>query len=248
MIKEIKDLREKNSWVDLILKAIRTSEGGEIIERLRNGESYETISQSLRTNPFPGFPSLSPNSQLQLTRAIAEYGMDMEGERTAGNLIPGHGWTSVTHNQDLIDHLLALYFTWVHPVHMLFSETHFMASFKNRSDLYCTKALVNTILAMGCHLFQVGDDQSVWQGVDPNVLREKFMEEARSLIPQDERPKMTTIQSFAIMFLVDLATGKGSRASHYLRLAADALNTRLEFHYSTEAMEVTRWGIYSLNV
>ncbi|MCJ1388678.1 hypothetical protein MMC18_001527 [Xylographa bjoerkii] len=248
MIREIKELREKNTWVDQILKAIRTSEGGEILKRLKNGETYEAISQSLERPPFPGFASLSPKSQIQLTKAIAEFGMDLAGERNAGALVEGHGWTNVTHNEDLIDHLLALYFTWVHPVYMIFSENHFMASFKNRSDLYCTKALVSAILAMACHLFDVGDDASLWPGVDPEYLRSRFLDEARTLLPKDDRPKMTTIQTLALIFLVELGNGRGSRASHYIRLAADSLTTRLEHHYSTEAMEITRWGIYSLNV
>ena len=248
MIQEIKELREKNTWVDLILKAIRTSEGGEILKRLKNGETYDVISQSLERPPFPGFSSLSPKSQVQLTKAIAEFRMDLEGERNAGDLVEGHGWTNVTHNEDLIDHLLALYFTWVHPVYMIFSENHFMASFKNRSDLYCTKALVNAILAMACHLYDEDDDASLWPGVDPEYLRSRFLDEARTLLPQDDQPKMTTIQTLALVFLVELGNGKGSRASHYIRLAADSLNTRLEQNYSTEAMEITRWGIYSLNV
>ncbi|MCJ1320984.1 hypothetical protein MMC15_006325 [Xylographa vitiligo] len=248
MIQEIKELREKNTWVDLILKAIRTSEGGEILKRLKNGETYDVISQSLERPPFPGFSSLSPKSQVQLTKAIAEFRMDLEGERNAGDLVEGHGWTNVTHNEDLIDHLLALYFTWVHPVYMIFSENHFMASFKNRSDLYCTKALVNAILAMACHLYDEDDDASLWPGVDPEYLRSRFLDEARTLLPQDDQPKMTTIQTLALVFLVELGNGKGSRASHYIRLAADSLNTRLEQNYSTEAMEITRRGIYSLNV
>ena len=248
MIREITELREKNTWVELILKAIQTSEGGQILKRLKNGETYQAISQSLERPPFPGFASLSPKSQLQITKAIAEFGMDLAGERNAGDLVDRHGWTNVTHDADLIDHLLALYFTWIHPVYMIFSENHFMASFKNRSDLYCTKALVSAILAMACHLFDIGDDASAWPGVDAEYLRLRFLDEARTLLPQDERPKMTTIQTLALIFLGELGSGQGSRATHYIRLAADSMNTRLEHHYSTEAMEITRWGIYSLNV
>lgn len=248
MIKEIRDLREKSTLVELIVKAIRTSEGPEVLRRVKNGESYGTISDSLQQPLFPGYPSMSAESRVQLIKAVAEYKMDMEGERYGGKLIEGHSWTNVTQRQDLIDHLIALYFTWVHPVHMLLSENHFMASFKNRSDLYCTKPLVSVILAMACQLFSIGDDASLWPGVDPESLERRFLEEARTLLPQDDCPKMTTVQTLAIMFLVELGSGKGAKASHYLRLAVDSLSTRLEHHYSTEAMEITRWGIYSLNV
>ncbi|MCJ1474016.1 hypothetical protein MMC13_002674 [Lambiella insularis] len=248
MINEIKELREKNTWVDFIIKAIHTNEGPGILRRIKNGESYEGVSGSLKQPLFPGYSSMSIDSRVRLIKAITEFEMDMEGERDSGKLIEGHGWTNVTQNEDLIDHLLALYFTWVHPVHMLFSEIHFIASFKNCSDLYCTNALVSAILAMACQLFEVGDDASLWLDVDPDSLGRKFLEEARASLPQDDRPKMTTIQTLAIIFLIELGSGRGAKASHYIRLAVDSLSVRLEHHYSTEAMEITRWGIYSLNV
>ena len=250
MIREIRELREKNNWVDQILRAIRTDDHAhEIIKRLRNGESYETISRSMNRPPFADFPQLSPKSQVQLTKAIAEYELDLQGERNGGNLLPGSQWTNVTSDQELIDHLMALYFTWIHPVHMLFSENHFLASYKNRSDLYCTASLVSVICAMGCHFFDDEDeDTGKWSAVDSVVLRERFMEEARNKVPHDDQPKMTMIQTFAIMFLVDLGSGEASKGSHYIRNAGEMLNIRLQHHYTTESMEVTRWGVYALNV
>lgn len=85
-------------------------------------------------------------------------------------------------------------------------------------------------------------------GINAELLREKFLEETLDKLPQDSQPKMTTIQSYAILFLMDLGSGKGSRASHYIRLAGDTLSLRLEHQYATEAMEITRWGVYGLNV
>ena len=250
MIREIRDLREKNNWVERILRAIRTDDHGpEIIRRLRSGQSYETISQSMNRPPFADFPQLSPNSQVQLTKAIAEYELDLQGERNGGNLLPGSQWTDITSDAELIDHLMALYFTWIHPAHMLFSENHFLASYKNRSDLYCTTSLVNVICAMGCHLYDINpEDSGKWRDIDSIQLRERFLDEARNKLPHDDQPKMTMIQTLAIMFLVDLESGQASKASHYIRNAGEMLNTRLQYHYSTESMEVTRWGIYSLNV
>ena len=187
--------------------------------------------------------------QVQLTKAIAEYDLDLEGERNAGDLPPGSRWTNITSDNDLIDHLMALYFAWVHPAHMLFSENHFLASYKNRSDLYCTTCLVNVICAMGCHLFDVNpEDSGKWRNIDSLQLRERFMEEARNNLPHENQPKMTTIQTFAIMFLVDLGSGQASKASVYIRNAGEMLDTRLQHHHSTESMEVMRWGIYALNV
>ena len=46
--------------------------------------------------------------------------------------------------------------------------------------------------------------------------------------------KMTSIQTYAIMFLVELGSGHGLIASSHLRLAS-------------EAEEVTAWGILTLH-
>jgi hypothetical protein len=250
LVREVKQLRDRNSWVERILSAIRNDEqGAAIVERLRDGESYEAISKSLGRTPFPEFPTLTSQAQKELTRAIAEYSMDMEGERRADDVPPGAKWTPVTDDDDLIDCLIALYFIWVHPVHMFLSENHFMASYKNRSDLYCNTCLVNAMCAMGCHLMDISvDDAAKWGGLDLHDLGNKFFRQALSTIPQDEVPKMTTIQSYALLFLTELGSGKASRALNYLRLAGEGLNIRLQHHYSTEVMEITKWGIYALSV
>jgi hypothetical protein len=61
-------------------------------------------------------------------------------------------WTSVTSDPALLDHLFQLYFSWVHPVHTLFSEGHFVDSYRRQSNQYCSSILVNSMCAMACHL------------------------------------------------------------------------------------------------
>ncbi len=248
MVREIKDLKEKNTWIEQILAAlVSNGHGSEVANRLRSGESYRTIAHSLGADA--DIPDLSPNSEQRLSEALMDYDMDSSGERDSETgLIHGRDWTGVTSNESLVDHLVALYFTWVHPVHMVFSENHFIASYGTKSNLYCSAALVNAICAMGCHVYDPAGDEGTELEMDPKVLGEKFMDEARSLIRPEIHHRMSTIQTFAIMFMVDLASGKGSRASTYIRLAAENLNTRMEAQYSTEAMEISKWGIYALNV
>lgn len=248
MVREIKDLKEKNTWIEQILAAlVSNGHGSEVANRLRSGESYRTIAHSIGADA--DIPDLSPNSEQWLSEALMDYDMDSSGERDSETgLIHGRDWTGVTSNESLVDHLVALYLTWVHPVHMVFSENHFIASYGTKSNLYCSAALVNAICAMGCHVYDPAGDEGTELEMDPKILGEKFMDEARSLIRPEIHHRMSTIQTFAIMFMVDLASGKGSRASTYIRLAAENLNTRMETQYSTEAMEISKWGIYALNV
>ncbi|KAI9704773.1 MAG: hypothetical protein M1836_006553 [Candelina mexicana] len=251
MVREIKDLKEKNTWIEQILAVlVSNGHGSEVIQRLRNGESYRAIAQSLGAETEN--MSLSPTAEQNLSEALMDYDLDSAGSAgdrdSESGLIHGRDWTRVTSNESLVDHLVALYFTWVHPLHMIFSENHFMASYGTKSNLYCSPALVNAICAMGCHVYDPEGDEGTELEMDPLVLGEKFMDEARSLIRPEIYHRMATIQTFAIMFMVDLASGKGSRASTYIRLAAENLNARLEIQYCTEALEIAKWGIYSMNV
>ncbi|MCJ1283993.1 hypothetical protein MMC26_003324 [Xylographa opegraphella] len=253
MIQKIHQLENDYSCVEQIIRALSSGEKGEeIIDRLRNGQSYQSIADSLGQLPpgsFAAMANLSPSSQRDFSLAISDYDKDVMMERrTLADPVRKGTWTTITSDQTLISHLLKLYFTWVHPVHMLFSRPHFMASFDNYDELYCTSALVNAICAMACHLFDKQPDDGFQPGVDPKDLRESFMLEARTLVRDLPPEKLAVVQTYAVMFLVDLSSGNGANSASYIRLAADAIDQRVESGYSTQAAEMTKWGIYSLSV
>lgn len=156
-------------------------------------------------------------------------------------------WTKVSSSPRLIKHLLELYFTWVHPLHMLFSELDFRQDFRMHRQTYCSSSLVNAICAMSCHLLdsEVGDE-AIGHG-DASTLREGFMDEARASLTVDNFRQMTSIQTFAIMYLVDLSSGKARSAAGYLRSAVDNLKLNSGNQQSDEAMELSWWAIQSLN-
>lgn len=248
----MKELREKNDWVERILRALRSdTEGQDIIQRLRDGESYKNIAGRLRRGALENLIKGSPVAERQLSEALMDLEMNAASDGTLGTevyLADDARWTSVTTDDGLVDHLLALYFTWLHPIHLIFSEVHFMASYRNRSNLYCSPSMVNAICAMGCRFFDFAPEYDTKPRIDPKDLGDKFMEEARSQIKPDSYYKMSTLQAFAIMFLVDLSAGKGSRASSYLRIAAEKLNSRIDSQYSTESAEIASWGLYVISM
>ncbi|MCJ1401592.1 hypothetical protein MMC11_004808 [Xylographa trunciseda] len=253
MIQKIHQLQNDYSCVEQIIRALSTGEKGEdIINRLRNGQSYQSIAESLGSSP-PGslaaIAELSPSGQRNFSMAINDYDKDVIMERrTSAGPVKEVAWTTITSDQTLISHLLTLYFTWVHPVHMLFSRPHFMASFVNHDNIYCTSALVNAICAMACHLFDKSPDERFETEVHPQDLRRKFMLEARTLVKDMPTEKLAVVQTYAVMFLVDLSSGKGANSASYIRLAADAIDQRVESGYSSQAAEMTKWGIYALSV
>jgi len=252
MVREMKELREKNDWVERILRALRSdTEGQEIVECLRNGESYKSIAGRLRRGHLGSIVKESPMAERQLSEAFMDLEMNAASDGTLGMdlyLSDDTRWTNVTTDDSLVDHLLALYFTWLHPTYLIFSEVHFMASYRNRSNLYCSAPLVNAICAMACRFFDSASEYNTKPRIDPSALGDQFMAEARSHITPDIYYKISTLQAFAIMFLVDLSGGKGSRASSYLRIAADKLNSRLGSQNDTEATEIASWGLYLINM
>jgi hypothetical protein len=153
-------------------------------------------------------------------------------------------WTTVTSNTAVLDHLFQLYFAWVHPVHTLFSEGHFVDSYKRQSGKYCSSSLVNAICAMACHLHtSEGDD------FDFDQFGIEFSDAVRLDIDADDK-SIATIQAFAVMFLVDCARGNGLRASSYLQVASSSLSS-IDYHrdeWYAEVWKNTVRGVRNLNV
>ena len=237
-------LGEKNERIEKIMSSLRADgQGTEVIDRLKLGESHKSIADWLG-GPLMGKKSseaLSPTTERHVTAAIEQYHR---------GLIENHRpqfWTSVTDDSALIEHLISLYLTWIHPVHMVFDERHFMESFKACSDVYCSPSLVNVICAMSCHLLHgfFPDVERTKSGMD--ALRNAFLREAQTLMKTADMGKMSAIQTYAIMFLVELGSGNGLRAASHLRLAAESLIAKQTSEQTLESEEVATWGILTLH-
>lgn len=64
--------------------------------------------------------------------------------------VPAKPWTEVTADNDLVSHLVSLYFTWDHPCGQYIDQALFLEHMK-QGDLdsqFCTPLLVNSLLAM----------------------------------------------------------------------------------------------------
>jgi hypothetical protein len=154
-------------------------------------------------------------------------------------------WTSVTQDENKIHHLMALYFAWVHPAHMFFSERHFIQSFKINDRTYCSSALVNAICAMGCNYCVDKNGAN-----EPTIRRlgERFTERARSELRTEKTMTPLSIVTYAIIFLVELSAGHARDAFSHLRLAIDSLQDVGRNGWDEEAFSITFFGIHALNV
>ena len=194
-----------------ILQALANDENvPDILARIKNGGTYEAIVEWLGRFPME---TLSPVESHSMFETTSDY--EMSGTATSSNL----RWTSVTSDTAILDHLFQLYFAWIHPVHTLFHEGHFVNSYKRHSRDYCSSNLVNAICAMACHLHsaELPDD------VDFEQLGGRFSDAVTSSINPEDRT-VTTIQAFAVMFLVDCARAHGLRGSAYLKIATAGIS------------------------
>lgn len=242
LVEENDSLGERNVWIELIIESLKNDrQGTEIIRRLKRGETHQAIAEWLGRPLTANTKDLSPSSERQLSEAIESYHRDF-----IDNHDPRY-WTDVTRDVNLIEHLLKLYFAWIHPVHMLFDEVHFMTSLRACSDTYCSAGLVNAVCAMACHLFRTGLDDDLAAQIAIDSLREQFMAEARSNIKEADYGKMTVIQTYAIMFLTELGAGSGQTVTSHLRLATESLFAKKHAEQSRESEEVASWGVLTLH-
>ena len=244
-------LQDSHNWQQIVLDEIgRNGHDREIIRKLRAGQKSETIARWLcEQEPISHNMHIIPPDQRSLLDIVSAF--EHHYRRQDGL---GHGkdsdtfrykWTQVTSSRTLLGHLFDLYFTWVHPVHMLFSELAFKESFRTNDSTYCSPALVNAICAMACHLVDKGDlDADI---DDVTRLGNGFMNQARREVLPQNYTQMTSVQALAVMYLSDLSAGKARSAIGYLRASAEFLKAAELDGQSAEAREITLWGIQTLN-
>ena len=248
-----RELQETTEWLNIILETIRQDgHDKEIIARLRAGETHQSIADWLMGQvQVQKSVTLSGPSRNGLLNVVRGFEKDYRTEDNIRRVESGQSnkpeiiWTQISDSSTLIQHLLDLYFTWVHPVHMLFSEHEFLQAFRSNESRYCSSSLVNAICAMGCHLLEY-DGSSKVEPQKAATLREGFLAEARKSLTPELYLDMTSIQSLAIMYLVEVSSAKARSAMGYLRCAVENIRTAKD-DQSVESYEITRWGINTLN-
>ncbi|KAK6844040.1 fungal-specific transcription factor domain-containing protein, partial [Apiospora arundinis] len=162
-------------------------------------------------------------------------------------------WTSVTEDTDLVQHLLALYFCWEYPTFTTIHKEFFLADFLSGKQKFCSAALVNALLALGC-LFssQVGIATSL---DDPHTLGDQFFKETLRLIAQEtSQYSLTTVQAFGILSIREARCGRNVESRYYagqsMRLAVEMGLHQVGYDPDMEDMAVsvvTFWGAFTLN-
>ena len=118
-------------------------------------------------------------------------------------------WTNVTDDQDFVEHLLNVYFTWQHSFFQSFPEALFRADMAAGRTKYCSSLLVNAICASACFLSpraKAGEDRG-----DGHTIMASFSDESVRLLNQIVMPSITTTAALYLMSYVEGTRGRLSR-------------------------------------
>ncbi|KAJ0425513.1 fungal-specific transcription factor domain-containing protein [Aspergillus carlsbadensis] len=197
---------------------------------------------------------LPPGSELN------EFNSGLDIQRFDGALEGGSvtQWTKVTNDEQLISHLMTMYFTWHYPFFTTLSKELFYRDYvRGIPSQYCSSLLVNTMLALGCHF-------SSWPGArgDPDssaTAGDHFFKEAKRLILENDElvnSKLCTVQALALMSVREAGCGREGKGWVYsgmsfrmafdlgLNLESNGLGSRDLSEEEADARRITFWGCF----
>jgi hypothetical protein len=210
-------------------------------------ENIQSIVDELQKVPMEQFRQ-SASASLESNESGQYTGSDVEmvspgSEEPHSEGLEEQRWTSVTTDDTFVDHLMWLYFTWVHPIHMLFSEHHFLEDFRNKNSKYCSPSLVNAICAMGCCF--LADEHG--SNAEAKKWGERFSRQVRMQVEREKEMTTTSAVVYAVLFLVELSAGQARKAYSHLRLAVELLRGVGNDSWAEDALEITTFGVHTLN-
>jgi hypothetical protein len=186
--------------------------------------------------------------------------MQLLGQETVSEIkYPPSAWTDVTIDDNLVHHLLALYFCWEYPTFASLSKEHFLLDYTSGNERFCSSLLVNAILSVGAmfsDLPQIRTDPE-----DSATAGLQFFHEAQKLLGHEDIATLPTIQALNIMSLRQASSGNDASGWHYARQAMrmaidmDLPSDNLEQGYRQDSPHsqaerqvraATFWGCFTL--
>ena len=274
MKRDLQSLQQQNDALDVIVDSLRTlpeSEAVSLLQSLRSDTSPDYLAASLRANvslpsSFSG-QTLEADLAEQMIHLSNNWGIDThafapsrsnsgDSQQLRGAQTPAEAratWFRAPQDAELVEHLLNLYFCWVHPFHHLFSRELFLYEMGHGRTQFCSALLVNALLSFACHY----SDRPVAYA-DPSdtaTAGDHFFAEAKWLLDNTELPSLTTVQALGIMSLRETSRGSDSNGYQYagrcVRMALELGLHLSDFSSESrssllEARKVTYWGVFHL--
>lgn len=273
MKRDLQSLQQQNDALDVIVASLRSLPEGEAVSllySLRSDTNDDVIAASLRSNvrlPHSYAPqTLEADFAQQMTQTPTSTDIDdemhaLKREPSVQSVYSASAttaespavWFRSPQDAELVEHLLNLYFCWVHPIYQLFSRDHFLHDMgRGRSD-YCSAMLVNALLAFACHYSDRPHARA--DPTDPRTSGDCFFLEAKKLLDRADAPSLTTVQALGVMAIRETSLGRDSNGYQYAgRCVRMALELGLHLSVignvlkasDAEVRKITYWGIFNL--
>lgn len=233
--RDIQSLQQRNEALDVIITSLQSlpeHESISLLHSLRSDANLDTLAASLRTNvKLPenfGHQTLEAEFSEQLSTASSQSrsgnaisSMSREESTDDNQFYTGavtpeelpNTWFRMPHDSEFVEHLLNLYFCWIHPFYNFFSRDHFLQDMSRGRTEFCSGMLVNAVLSFACHY----SDRPLAR-LDPEntaTAGDEFFAEAKLLLERVEKPSLTTVQALAIMSIREASHGRDSNGYQY---------------------------------
>ena len=273
--RDIQSLQQQNDALDVIvesLKSLPETEAVMLLQGLRSDVNPGVVAASLRSNvrlPYSFAPQTleADFAAQQLSPTAARTRFDSasmtssrvpsvdESVHSSGTLAVERPavWFKIPQDAEFVDHLLDLYFCWVHPMYQLLSREHFLYDMGHGRTDFCSAILVNAILSIAYHY----SDRYLARADPSNSPKagDYFFAEAKRMLDKSESSCLTTVQALGIMSVREVSLGRDSSAYQYLGRSV-RMAVELGLHLSVdsnglrsseiEARKITFWGVFNL--
>ena len=271
MKRDLRSLQQQNDALDVIVASLRSlpeDEAGLLLHNLRDDDtSPDALANVLRDNVNLGsssgpqsferdhIRSASPSSRIKRETASRQNSTDYNpsSSSTAAALESTARWFVAPQDAEFVEHLLNLYFCWVHPFYQFFSRDHFIHNMGRGKTDFCSPILVNALLSIACHYSDRSAARAPRGG--PNTAGDHFFAEAKQALDSIDKPSLTTVQALAIMSVREASQGRDSNGYQYAGRAG-RMSLEIGLHLSTlgsgmhpaelEVRRITFWGVFNL--
>lgn len=209
------------------LRDLPEPEAMSLLHNLRGDTNPEVLANALRSNVnLPhGFAPQTLEAdivrQISPASAISRLGKESlaasrdsstDASRSlSGTATPTEAvaiWFRAPQDADFVEHLLNLYFCWVHPFYQLFSRDHFVDDMGCGGTTFCSALLVNALLAVACSYSDRASARV--ESNKPATAGDHFFADAKSLLDSTDRPSLTTVQALGLMSIRETSHGRDS--------------------------------------
>lgn len=152
---------ERDSYRSILLEVLHglrqePTRAEELLDFIRNSPAVDPIIALLEQHPETHSDAKSPDTTGFASAEDALLSLCPQQEPHAmgnnwGSLlyVPAKPWTRVTDSDEMVSHLISLFFTWDHPCLQVLDQSIFLAYMNSdTASAFCTPFLVNCILAL----------------------------------------------------------------------------------------------------